>query len=70
MPHDAQPTTKAILAVIELDGYRVGIGEHGGTWICTAKRDRDSQFHSVKASTEHRAICELAKSVGVDLEDG
>ncbi len=66
MPRDAQPTTKAIMAAIKLQGYRVGIGEHEGTWICTAKRDSDGQLHTSKAATEHQAICELAVSVGVD----
>lgn len=27
MPRDVEPTTRAVMAVIELQGYRVGIGE-------------------------------------------
>ena len=69
MHREAQPTTKAILKVIELDGYRVGIGELDAVWICTAKRDSDGQLHTSKTPTEHRAVCELAKSVGVELRD-
>ncbi len=69
MPPDAQPATRAIMAVIELQGYRVGLGEHAGTWIATAKRDADGQFHGSKVPEEHAAICGLAESVGVDLQD-
>ena len=65
MTRDAQPTTRAIMSVIELDGYRVGLGEHDGVWICTAKRDSDNQLHTAKAPTEHEAICALAELVGV-----
>ena len=70
MPRDAQPTTKAIIKVIELQGYRVGIGEHEGTWICTAKRDRDGQMHTAKGEGKHATVCALAESVGVELGDG
>ena len=40
------------------------------TWIATAKRDPDGDFHVAKAPNEHRAISELAQSVGIDLGDG
>lgn len=70
MPRDAQPTTKAIMKLVELQGYRIGLGEYEGIWIATAKRDHDGQFHVAKAPEEHIAICELAESVGIDLEDG
>lgn len=56
------------MAVIELQGYRCGLGDIGGTWIATAKRDHDGQFHVTKATEEHLAICEPAISVGIDLE--
>lgn len=48
MPRDTSPTTRAIFAVLELDGYRCGLGELDGTWIATANRDSDGQFHSIK----------------------
>ena len=70
MSREAPAETKAAFTVIELQGYRVGLGEHDGTWIATAQRDADGQFHSAKAPDEHRAICELAVSVGVELGDG
>ena len=58
------------MKLVEMEGYRVGLGEYEGTWIATAKRDSDGQFHVSKAPEEHLAICELAMSVGIDLEDG
>jgi len=67
MPRDTSPTTKTIFAVLELDGYRCGLGEHDDTRIATAKRDSDGQFHSVKASSEDEAV---AESVGVELGNG
>ena len=70
MPRDAKPTTKAIIKLVELEGYRVGLGEYEGTWIATAKCDHDGQMHVAKAPEEHRAICELAMSVGINIGDG
>ena len=53
------------MSVIELDGYRVGIGELNGTWICTAKRDSDGQLHTAKGTTEHETLCALPETVTV-----
>ena len=57
------------MKLIELEGYRVGLGEFEGIWIATAKNDRDNQFHVAKAPDEDQAISELANSVGIDMKD-
>lgn len=70
MPRVPSSTTRAVFAVIELEGYRCGLGELDGVFYATAKRDKDGQFHSAKASTEGEAVAGLAELVGVDLADG
>lgn len=69
MPRDITPSNRAVVRSIVALGYRVGIGEHEGVWIATAKDDAADQFHSVKAPSEDQAVSELAISVGIELDD-
>lgn len=55
---------------IESMGYRVCIAFDQGLWLMTAKTDAPDELHVVRSDDEHRGICELAESVGIDLRDG
>lgn len=60
MHRDVSPHNRATLRTIEGLGYRVGIGEHAGQCIATAKRDIDNQFHVARGDNEDAIVAPLA----------
>ena len=60
---------KAVIDVIREAGYAVSLRYGKVTFTATAQ-DADGETWTVTADEPYRAVVELARQVGVDLEDG
>ena len=67
MPFD--PTTKAVVDVIREPGYAVSLRYNKVTFTAAAQA-ADGETWTVSANEPYRAVVELARQVGIDLEDG
>ena len=69
MLEELDAVSRAIVGVIESSGFKVAIHRTTGGVRLTATSNK-GDVAAVEGKDLFRAICELAESVGIDLEDG
>lgn len=68
-PTPLDATSRAIVMLMERNGYEVFIKSQDGSHQWTAVDERGERY-IVRGDDRYEALCGLAERIGIDLEDG